>query len=154
MFFCLPKNVSIRRICDSGSSISRSPFTTSNCSRENTSSQRCICRWYIEIANGRYASLTVPFGSIASSSKDLLTHSQWIMWEVKWNTKRQNRRNLVSSSFVWQTYHKWLVKHMLFRVVFYLRSFFLPNRETNKSLSVTRIRNAKLCKTEKSEKFK
>lgn len=67
----IPKNVSILRSCDTGSSINWSPFTTRSCSRENTSSHRCICRWYIDIVNGRYASLTVPFGSMASSSNVL-----------------------------------------------------------------------------------
>lgn len=67
----LPKNVSMRRNCDSGSSINRSPLTTSSCSREKTSNQRCTCRWYMEMDNGRYASFTVPFGSIANSSNVL-----------------------------------------------------------------------------------
>lgn len=71
-FVYLPKNDSMRRSCESGSSISWSPFTTSSCFRENISNHRCICKWYIDMINGRYDSLTVPFGSIASSSKVLL----------------------------------------------------------------------------------
>lgn len=71
VYMYIPKNVSMRRNCDTGSSINWSPFTTKSCSRENTSSHRCICRWYMDIVNGRYVSLTVPFGSMANSSNVL-----------------------------------------------------------------------------------
>lgn len=66
-----PKKSSIRRSCDTGSSISWSPLTTSNCSRGKTSNHLCTWTWYCDIASGRYASLTVPFGRIAKSSNDL-----------------------------------------------------------------------------------
>lgn len=80
----------MRRNCDSGSSINRSPLTTSSCSRENTSNQRCMCKWYIEIDNGRYASFTVPFGSITNSSKDLfdVKSSQCIIF---WNRRAKQK---------------------------------------------------------------
>lgn len=66
-----PRNDSIRFSWDRGSSINWSPLTISNCSLGNTSSHLCKCRWYIDIASGRYDSLTVPFGRTANSSKDL-----------------------------------------------------------------------------------
>lgn len=79
----IPKNVSILRSCETGSSINWSPFTTKSCSRENTSSHRCICKWYIDMVNGRYASLTVPFGSMASSS-NVLYHWNGISFRWGW----------------------------------------------------------------------
>lgn len=98
-----PKKSSIRRSCDTGSSINWSPLTTSNCSRGKTSNHLCTWTWYCDIASGRYASLTVPFGRIAKSSNDLGLH-----WRGRKKEDKKTRCKAWKRKFSFLSFSFWL----------------------------------------------